>query len=952
MQHSIEHGGQFAFAMPRGEGKTSLSEIALVWAALYGKRRYVVLIAAKEGKARELMKDIKTFLRHNRALKRDFPEVLYPIEAINNNARKAETQTYQGEPTEITWVANKIVLPTLIDFEYPEDHGQVYPCCIIETAGITGDIRGRHHTLTSGEIVRPDFVIVDDPSTAEPLWIFETVPTMDGVKYMKDVHVGDVVFDRHGKPCNVIAESDITNSVDCYSVLFDDGTSVIADYKHLWTVQTALQRTNARRRKKNPKRKWVVKKPLYTTIRTVDMIDQLKAEGGRNNFSIDLCDPVQFAGSSNLPLDPYTLGVWLGDGDTNSGRVTGYDETFEQLRNIGWEIGSRNYKKNGDAYSATVYGLRTILRTHGLLGRKHIPEEYWTASVEDRIALLQGLMDTDGSCSKRDGRCSFSNTNEDIIDGVLWLCRSLGIKARKAESKQKYPGAKPAWRVAFVTNQPVFRIKRKLDRTQRRQFAPDSKRKYIVDIQPAGSADVKCIKVDSEDSLFLCSNGFTATHNSAKSPEQNNQRIKVLNADILGLAGPDQRISAFMPCTIIESNDMAAQILEDPNWHGEKTAMIIEWPEDMDLWWEYNRVRLDGARAMDGGESSRKFYEDNREALEKGAKVSWEHRIRHGEITALQTAMNLFFEQGERAFYSEYQNQPLSEFANLLDIEPHMVREAANGMKAFEVPPQCQFLVAMIDVNVSSGLHYTVLASTNNMEVHCPYYGRYPEDVNAALWTRESTGGLTEAQAVFNAIIATTNKLDELVFLRGGKQMHIDMISVDCGYLMDVVFSACAVADGNLSRTKVVASRGYAQKNWRETKVVGRVADNVYRSKFDGKGPVVKHNADYWRERVHQAFLLGGGAPGSITLFGQPEVHEYYSEHICGERLLEHFQTEKDEYYNWQRVPGRKNDLLDTTVGALALFSIMGANFDGGLRMNAESSGVQQRVIEATYTAL
>ena len=606
MQYSIENGGQFAFAMPRGEGKTSLSEIALIWASLYRKRRYIVLIAAKEGKARELMKDIKMFLRHNLLLKKDFPEVMYPIESINNNARKAETQTYNGEATEITWVANKIVMPTLMDFEYSEGIDAPIPCGILETAGITGDIRGRHHTLPSGEIIRPDFVIVDDPQTAE----------------------------------------------------------------------------------------------------------------------------------------------------------------------------------------------------------------------------------------------------------------------------------------------------------------------------------------------------------SAKSPDQCKARIKILNADILGLTGPDQKISAFMPCTVIENDDMAEQVLADPNWHGEKCAMIVEWPEDMDLWREYNEVRLLSNKKMDNGKSACAYYKKHKKKLEKGAKVSWKSRIRKGELTALHTAMNLYFEQGERAFYSEYQNQPLSEFANLLDIEPHMVRETANGMKALEVPSDCQFLTVMIDINVSSGLHYTVLSSTNSMEVHCPYYGRYPEDTKKSLWTRENTGGLTEVQAVFNAIIAVTNTLNTLQFMRGGKRMNIDIISIDCGYLMDTVFKACAVADGNLPHTKVVASRGYPSKYWKETKVVGKPADNVYRSSFDGKGAVVKHNADYWRERVHQAFLLGSGAPGSITLFGKPEVHDYFSEHICGERLLEHFQTERDEYYNWQRVPGRKNDLLDSTVAALALFSILGASFDGGLRMNVNRTGSVKRSKEATYTVL
>jgi hypothetical protein len=394
---------------------------------------------------------------------------------------------------------------------------------------------------------------------------------------------------------------------------------------------------------------------------------------------------------------------------------------------------------------------------------------------------------------------------------------------------------------------------------------------------------------------------------------------------------------------------MAEQILVDPNWHGERSAMIVEWPNDMELWEEYNSVRLESSGKMDGGKSACDFYEKHREALENGAKVSNEYRVRKGELTALHTAMNLYFEQGEKAFYSEYQNQPLSEFA-AFELEPHMICACASGRPRMEIPHDCHLLTAMIDVNTSSGLHYTITAATNTMEVHIPYYGRYPEDVNKKLWSKENPGDLTEPQAAYTAIISVCEMLNKLKFIQNGNERKIDIISVDCGYLQDTVFKACAKADSLLRQTHVVASRGYAHSKWRETKVIGKPADNVYRSVFDGKGRVVKHNADYWRERVHQAFLIGAGAPGSISLYGKPESHDYFAEHICGERLLEHFQTEKDEYYNWQRVPGRKNDLLDSTVGAMALLSVLGASFEGGLKMNTAKA--DKKVVEATYTVL
>jgi hypothetical protein len=120
---------------------------------------------------------------------------------------------------------------------------------------------------------------------------------------------------------------------------------------------------------------------------------------------------------------------------------------------------------------------------------------------------------------------------------------------------------------------------------------------------------------------------------------------------------------------------------------------------------------------------------------------------------------------------------------------------------------------------------------------------------------------------------------------------------------------------------------------------------------------VVVHNADYWRSRCQQGFLLSPGSPGSISLYGKISQHENFSEQICAEILREHIEGERVEYYDWVTKPGVKNDLLDSTVGAMVNASIVGASFDNPVdddwQPGAEvktKEPPKPRVREATYT--
>lgn len=159
IERSVLEGGLFAFAMPRGSGKTSLCRAAGMWALLCGYRDYICLIGSAEDQAKMMLDAIRREMLGNALLLEDFPEAIYPIRKLENNARKQAGQLCNGKPTYITWAADRLVMPTI--------EGSPSAGGIITVAGLDSNIRGQHHTKMDGAVVRPSLVILDDPQTRQ-----------------------------------------------------------------------------------------------------------------------------------------------------------------------------------------------------------------------------------------------------------------------------------------------------------------------------------------------------------------------------------------------------------------------------------------------------------------------------------------------------------------------------------------------------------------------------------------------------------------------------------------------------------------------------------------------------------------------------------------------------------------------------------------------------------------
>ena len=320
----------------------------------------------------------------------------------------------------------------------------------------------------------------------KPLSIDTPIPTTRGLIALDDVRVGDYVYTPEGAPTRVNGVTESHRSENCYKITFDSGESIIADGDHLWDVQY---------------HQWKSSREL-TTQKIFDWHSTHKNHKSNPRLRIPIAEAVD-GPEIDLPIDPYLFGYWLGDGDSDTGRITVDKKDATSLTENISECRLAPHSTCPNVYRVRVEGLSVKLAEIGVRSNKHIPEIYFRASFKQRLGLLQGLMDSDGTLSSEGN--SFSQSNKRFIVQVQRLIRSLGIKCYITEVPQT-----ASWRLYFVTGLPVFRLPRKLEKQQRTVGLPYH---YISDIQSAEGCEVKCLHIDTTDHLFLCGESHISTHN-------------------------------------------------------------------------------------------------------------------------------------------------------------------------------------------------------------------------------------------------------------------------------------------------------------------------------------------------------------------------------------------------------------------------------------------------------
>jgi len=326
--------------------------------------------------------------------------------------------------------------------------------------------------------------------------------TPNGFVRHGDLKVGDYVFGREGKPVKVLWISEKTMSE--YDLTFSDGQVIQCHGNHEWVV---YDRAFGKER----------------IIETNYLLTQKLSSGTkgtighRYRFQVDPNVAIKLP-ETEMPLHPYVLGAWLGDGTSVSGCITHHPDDMQQIEkieNLGYTKGAVYIHKATGVVRTCFRGLQSQLKSQGLLRNKHIPECYFNSSINQRLELLAGLIDTDGYVYHKNGRVVFSNINKRLIDDVERLVVSLGCRVTVCEFKpikstSGINGKSIVYQLGF---NPDFEIPCALDRKKPKRISPKIRRRAIISIEKAKNPEQgHCIEV--EGGIYLAGEKLIPTHNS------------------------------------------------------------------------------------------------------------------------------------------------------------------------------------------------------------------------------------------------------------------------------------------------------------------------------------------------------------------------------------------------------------------------------------------------------
>ncbi|WP_326800291.1 replicative DNA helicase [Streptomyces sp. NBC_01808] len=423
-------------------------------------------------------------------------------------------------------------------------------------------------SLTNGLHPGQMIVVAARPAMGKALALDTPLPTPTGWTTMGEVRVGDYLLDAKGRPTRVVAATDVMRGRPCYEVEFSDGAKIVADADHQWLTWDRSTRkaydhaapgaaaypddwpswsrrpssarpyaagerdqmrawrsaglTSAQigarlgRTATAVQQQWNRPEPESRVLRprtTAEIAGTLRVHG-MHNHAIPAAQPLACP-EAELPVDPYVLGYLLGDGDTTgNGRVACDPQDREWLMRE-FRAAGHEAIPYGSAGHFGVRGLTETWRSLNLSAGKHIPPAYLRASFEQRLALVQGLVDSDGYVDGH-GAYRFTNTNRVLIDGFRELVVTLGcvpqIHGRTGRTRAGRSCA-DSWDVIVPTSLPLARMPRKA-RSARRQWKREQVTRYIKAVTPLDSVPVRCVQVENPDHLYLASRSMVPTHNS------------------------------------------------------------------------------------------------------------------------------------------------------------------------------------------------------------------------------------------------------------------------------------------------------------------------------------------------------------------------------------------------------------------------------------------------------
>ena len=462
------------------------------------------------------------------------------------------------------------------------------------------------------------------------------------------------------------------------------------------------------------------------------------------------------------------------------------------------------------------------------------------------------------------------------------------------------------------------------------------------------------------------------TRASARSPGQTKTRMDLLYGDVLRMAGPGVGISGLITCTKMYADDLADQVLnqeDHPDWQGECTKLIYEFPTDWQIsqgktkwigagtspnhWERYSRLRAEGLRSGRQLGPCTAYYKRHRKPMDAGARIAWPERYDRGkEISPVQHAMDQLL-LDEETFWAECQNEPRGEQQEDDVLTTSQVMERTNGRNRGLVPQACEHLTGFIDIH-DRLLFWMVCAWQADFTGYVVDYGTWPKQTRSYFSLRKAPRTmqwLYEGRGVDAAILAGIKDLANDLLLRGwetstGGHVRMDRLLADKGYKPKLAGAAQHSIPGSamvLSLGRGIGARNIPMTQYRR-KPGEKYGHHWYMPNVVGthEFPHVAMDVNYWKSFVHRALLTPAGDPGCLTLFGRKaKAHELLAEHIAGAETWVQTIGRGRTVHEWKIRPAKPdNHWLDCLVGCAAAAAMLGATTPG---MDAKSARPRKR---------
>lgn len=438
------------------------------------------------------------------------------------------------------------------------------------------------------------------------------------------------------------------------------------------------------------------------------------------------------------------------------------------------------------------------------------------------------------------------------------------------------------------------------------------------------------------------------TEASAKSPTQTDKREQTIDQAVLGLAGPNQQIAVLLTGTVICRDDLMHRYLDPvrhPGWIQQRYKMVLSWPTRMDLWQQYHRLRTDEIRLGGDGSQANEFYRQHREAMDEGAAVSWPERKKPGEISAIQSAMHLYFEMGADAFASEYQNEPvIRDLGAAGQLEVHALAAQVLPLARGLAPLRSERVTAFIDVQHRL-LFYAVVAWSEDFTGHVVDYGTYPEQAQryftaadaAATLARKAPGAGPEAALLRGLEVMVSRLLGRTVPREDGLPLAVQIVLIDAGDCTDTVLAFCRRLPGPQRPLVLpykgmgITARSLPMHEYRVRPGERRGLHWILRP-LPGHG--LRHvlaDVNAWKSFIATRLQQAPGDPGALTFFRaeQDPYRDLLLEHCTAEYFVETSGRGRT-LREWSLRPGRReNHWWDCLVGAAVGASLLGCALPG-----------------------